>query len=277
MLSHFKTAQLQQVVDIIVKASAPEKVFLLGAAHSLHTEETIFMQPPVTFRQVIQYYLLVLTRIDDKRCFDALQDAIENRCQHATPVTVFIEAAHIFNEWINEAHPFACHIAKAGLLLYDAGNIPLNTPLLHNPATEPALLQKEFTRWDTHVTEFLAGTELYRLRKQFGLAAFLLHQAAEHACTILFKMITGYRAGTHNLDKLLRYCRPLSAELAMLFPRTTEKENNLFQLLQKAYVHARYRDDYMITEKELRLLTERVKKLQLITREIAEARVSLSQ
>lgn len=153
--------------------------------------------------------------------------------------------------------------------------------LLHMPPDnfyEPDLLaqQKEYARWNNQVTEFMAGTELYFLRKQFGLAAFLLHQAAEHAYTILMKSMTGYRPSTHNLDKLVRYCQPFSAKLAAIFPRNNDRENNLFQLLQKAYVHGRYRDDYVITEKELQVLMQRVKLLQDITRQIIDGKMSES-
>jgi HEPN domain-containing protein len=273
MLSYYQTDQLREVINIIIKATSPDKIFLLGAAQNCHTEESIFTSAPVLWQQVTHYYLMVLTKQNDGRCFDALHDVIESRCRHVTPVTVFMEAVHIFNQWINTGHPFANSIARNGLLLYDAETVPLEIPCIEINEPDIALQRKEFVRWNNQVSEFLAGTELYLLRKQFGLAAFLLHQAAEHACTVLLKLMTGYRAGTHNLDKLLRYCRPFSAELARLFPRDTEKENNLFQLLQKAYVHGRYRDDYVVTEKELRVLNERVQQLQLIVREIAEAKL----
>jgi uncharacterized protein len=272
MLCHYQSDQLQYVVDIIVKAALPDKVFLLGATQCVHTEDTIFCQPPVMLQQITHYYLLVLTKVNDNRCFDILQDIIENRCAHATPVTVIIEATHIFNEWIEAGHPFACRIATAGSLLYDVGEVVLSKAGFSDSQIMAPNQEKEFSRWDSHVTEFLAGSQLYRERKQLGLAAFLLHQAAEHACTILYKLFTGYRAGTHNLDKLFRYCKPLSSALTLLFPRNSQKEHHLFQLLQKAYVHARYRDDYVITEKELVLLTERVKKLQVIMREAAKER-----
>jgi HEPN domain-containing protein len=273
MLSNYQTDQLQEVLNIVIKATAPDKIYLLGATHNCHTEESIFTAAPVLWQQVTHYYLMVLTKQNDGRCFDALHDVIESRCRHVTPVTVFIEAVHIFNQWLNTGHPFANSIASNALLLYDTGMIPLDIPCVEIPEPDIAAQRKEFLRWDNQVSEFLAGTELYLLRKQFGLAAFLLHQAAEHACTVLLKIMTGYRAGTHNLDKLLRYCRPFSAELAQLFPRHTEKENDLFQLLQKAYVHGRYRDDYVVTEKELRLLTGRVKQLQLIVRQIATSKL----
>lgn len=274
MLLNYHTEQLQKVLDIVKKAASPDKIFLLGAAENCHMEASIFNRDAEMHRQVTHYYLMVLTRSQDNRCFDALQDVMESRCRHATPITVFIEAVHVFNQWIHAGHPFACQVVRHGVLVHDAGAVSLHAPAATCTEPDITLLVKEFNRWDKQVVEFLAGTELYLLRKQFGLSAFLLHQAAEHACTLLLKMMTGYRATTHSLDKLLRYCQPFSAELARVFPRDNEKENNLFGLLQKAYVHGRYRDDYVITEKELRILAARVTRLQGITREIAKRKFS---
>jgi HEPN domain-containing protein len=273
MLSQYRSQQLQGVLDIIIKAASPDKVFLWGVAENCRTEVSIFNAEPELHQQVSHYYLVILTRVNDKRCFDALQDVMESRCRHSTPITVFIEGVHVFNQWINTGHPFACRVVTHGLLAYDAGAVELSKP---GDGCEPDTAQqvKEFARCDKQVTEFLAGTELYLLRKQFGLSAFLLHQAAEHSCTILLKMMTGYRAATHNLDKLFRFCQPFSAQLARLFPRNNERENYLFNLLQKAYVHGRYRDDYVITEKELRLLAARVRHLQGLGREMAKRKFS---
>jgi uncharacterized protein len=274
MLSQYRTEQLQQVVNIIMKAVSPEKIFLLGAAQHGHLDESIFTPAPVQLQQVVHYSLLVLTRENDGRCFDTLQDVIESRCRHATPVTAILEAMHIVNQWIDAGHPFAVQVAVNGLQVYDKGDVALHVP--PRDFYEPDIMaqQKEYQRWNNQIAEFMAGTELYLLRKQFGLAAFLLHQAAEHAYTILMKTMTGYRPSTHNLDKLVRYCQPFSAKLAAVFPRNNDKENNLFQLLQKAYVHGRYRDDYVITEKELQVLVQRVKLLQDVTRQIIENKLS---
>jgi Uncharacterized conserved protein related to C-terminal domain of eukaryotic chaperone, SACSIN len=276
MLSKYNNEQLKKVLDIVKKAASPDKIFLLGAAENCHMVASLFNTRPEMHRQITHYYLMVLTRSRDNRCFDALQDVIESRCRHATPITVFIEAVHVFNHWINAGHPFACQVVKNGILVYDAGVAPLDAPAANCMEADITQQVKEFNRWNKQVIEFLAGTELYLLRKQFGLSAFLLHQAAEHTCTILLKMMTGYRASTHSLDKLLRYCQPFSAELVSLFPRDNEKENYLFGLLQKAYVHGRYRDDYNITEKELRILAGRVTRLQGIMREMAKRKFGLA-
>jgi hypothetical protein len=54
--------------------------------------------------------------------------------------------------------------------------------------------------------------------------------------------------------------------LGTVFPRDTEEQNCRFELLQKAYVNARYnKRNYNITKEDLEWLAERVKQLQTLT------------
>ncbi len=118
-----------------------------------------------------------------------------------------------------------------------------------------------FNRGMQLAAEFLSGAELFTIRKQFPLAAFHLHQAAEQLYTGIIHIITGLRVQTHNLDKLHRYSKHLLEGLPALFPRDTQQEKHLFKLLQKAYIESRYANDYCIKPEELQLLYKRIIRL----------------
>ncbi|MCW3090505.1 MAG: hypothetical protein JWP81_1574 [Ferruginibacter sp.] len=45
-----------------------------------------------------------------------------------------------------------------------------------------------------------------KIRSQNKMAAFMLHQAAEHALHTILKKATGLHVNTYNIDRLLRYC-----------------------------------------------------------------------
>ena len=117
------------------------------------------------------------------------------------------------------------------------------------------------------VVEFLAGAELFIIRKQTKLAAFMLHQATEQCLHALFELNTGMYLTTHNIDKLLRYCSMICYRLPEIFPRTNEKDERLFQLLQKAYVGWRYDKNYSITVTELQEIREKVMELKELLKE----------
>jgi hypothetical protein len=52
--------------------------------------------------------------------------------------------------------------------------------------------------------------------------------------------------------------RDLSPEICTPFPSDTQEEIILFQLLQKAYIHARYKDNFTICRQQCEALISRV-------------------
>src|SRR5690606_7499001 len=116
-----------------------------------------------------------------------------------------------------------------------------------------------------------------RVRKQHKMAAFMLHQSAEQALRTLLKMGTGYHANTHSIDRLLRYGSLVAYQLPQLFPRQTDQEKRLFNLLQKAYIDTRYKEDYKITDNELLTLTERIRRTHEILAETGKDFLSIAQ
>jgi predicted transcriptional regulator len=61
--------------------------------------------------------------------------------------------------------------------------------------------------------------------------------------------------------------------LLTVFPQATDEQKKCFDLLKRAYVEARYNPGYKITRGQLEYLTQRVKKLQDLTKKICEARI----
>ncbi len=274
-LKQCNTDQLQAVVQVIIKAVSAEHIFLLGAAYTRQQLYNIFSDAATGYQHVTHYDLLVLLPANDNRSIDEVQDIIEGRCRTHTPVTVIVFNVRQFNELLMNGHQFCCNVHASALHVYDAGNVPLAEPRnIDDPALRPEVI-KAFNKWHRLAQEFFAGAELYAMRKQFSMAAFMLHQVAERSYVELIQVITGYRAGTHNLDKLSRYAKSFSAGIPLVFPRNNEKEEKLFRQLQKAYIHSRYKDDYIITEQELMELMERVKKLLEIAGQLCEEKIAL--
>lgn len=116
---------------------------------------------------------------------------------------------------------------------------------------------------------FAAGADLYRLRMQYSMAVFMLHQSAEHALHTIIKAGTGYHTITHHLERLLGYAAMAAPDVNDVFPRNTEKDLHLFRLLQKAYSGSRYDVKYTVKGRDLQALCERVGQLL----DIAEAQV----
>ncbi len=273
-LPQYKQEQLKQITAIIVKAVDPEKVILFGSHATGRWVEDRFTEGHITYEYISDYDVLVITKQGDKRKDYEVQDIIENRCIFKNPVTVITHDIDYVNKQLSEGHYFFSDIEKEGILLYDAGTIPLAQRRALNPAETKAIAQKDFEKWYSGAVGFLKGAFFYKEQKELRLAAFMLHQAAERAYIAILLVHTGYKSKTHNLDKLRRFTKRFAIELSSIFPCNSEEEKHLFDLVKRGYVDARYKDDYMITEEDLIALLERVQHLLALTEKICKEKIA---
>lgn len=249
----------QRLVDIIVNASEPAMIFLLGASLYQKTSESIFQQSTPASQHIADYILLILMEnLANKELYE-WQDKIETHCKALMPVTTIVLQKNTFEEWLKEGHPFATSVQQSAEVIHNTGSSNLSISQTVNHDATINSIEKYWTDGLTKAKEFLAGSELFRVRKQHAMAAFMLHQSAEQALRTLLKVGTGYHANTHSIDRLLRYAGLVSWQLPDVFSQKTEEDKRLFNLLQKAYIGTRYKEDYKISADDLVYLTEKVR------------------
>ena len=250
--------QHTELVRTILDAVPADKIYFLGSTLMYRRTESVFMTAAPSCSYVSNYYVLVL--VANKQNLDAAQDKIENNCKNFIPVTAIILYSEQFKKWFEEGHQFARTVCKIAVQLHGDDEKKVIPETIDEEKTKienESILSQGMSK----VTEFLAGADLFRIREQNKMAAFMLHQAAEHALHTILKITTGLQINTHNLDKLIRYCSMVSYKIPEIFPRNNEKNERLFQLLQKAYISSRYDKDYSIGAEELVLITERIRNI----------------
>lgn len=270
-----KQEQLREITAIIVKAVDPEKVILFGSHATGRWVEDRFTEGGIMYEYVSDYDILVVTKPGDKRRDYEVQDIVENRCRYKTPVNVIVHEIEYINKQLSEGQYFFSDIEREGIMLYDAGTVSLveRRPLKAGEAK--AIAQKNFDQWYGSAVNFLsASIMMSSTLPALKESVFVLHQAAERTYHAILLVFTGYKPKTHNLDKLLRYTKRFAVELSGVFPRNSAEEKRLFDLLLRAYIDARYSADYVITQEELTLLSERVGKLQGIAERICKEKIA---
>jgi uncharacterized protein len=269
-LSTFQHQQLETAKRIIIQAVHPEKIILFGV-YGVAAEAVLFAERlPAGMRA---YDLLVITREGDRRSDYELQDIIENRCRSEVPVTILVHDIGYINQRIAEGHYFFSMIKEEAIMLYDAGRMALAAAGRPDLPRIRVTAQRDFDRWRRQAWAFFRSAEFNLQQEEWKIAAFLLHQAAEHMYQAILLAFMGYKPTTHNLDKLRRYTNRFSIELALLFPRDNEEEDRLFRLLVSGYVDARYKEDFVVSGAEIGVLTERIRRLLEIAERICKNRL----
>lgn len=189
-----------------------------------------------------------------------------------TTVSLIVHDLKEVNRELRLGQYFFIDILHEGILLYSAKGYDLATPKALGPTARLELGQINFRYWFGSATEFWHSSGYFARRSQLAHAAFVLHQAAEryyHATLLVF---TGYKPKTHNLDELAQETEVLHPALANAIPRTDGRDKELFELLRRAYIEARYSKSYRITLEELGIL--RVRGLAMRVRVACEERLA---
>ncbi|MCG8340832.1 MAG: HEPN domain-containing protein, partial [Cytophagales bacterium] len=170
---------------------------------------------------------------------------------------------------------FFVDILKEGTMLYNSSNYQLATPQPLSPKKRRKKAQNYFEYWSEKANEFYDDFESNLKKKRYNQAAFLLHQATECYYDTFLLVFTDYRPKIHDIEELGDLARKVNAEISPAFPRSTEEEERLFILLQKAYIDSRYDMDYVITQEELEFLGERVKVLGALVEKLCKAQIEV--
>ena len=141
------------------------------------------------------------------------------------------------------------------------------------PAKRKQIAKEDFKQWFNSAKEFYVQYEYAFQRRKYKVAAFLLHQVVERFYSTVLLVFTGYKGKRHNIEKLGRQVSGYDTAFLKVFPRATKKQDEMFKLLKKAYIDARYKKDYKITKKQLEYLAKRVKLLQRLTKKICKEKI----
>lgn len=264
-LTNGSFASLQErLVSAIIELVEPDFIFLLGASGCERKTESIFSSPEPPSQYLADCFLLIVIQdLDNKEPHD-WQEKIEQHCQKVAPITTIVLQSSIFEDWLKVGHRFPVRVWQSAPRIYDTQSTYWVFAFDEMTPCAKDDIERRYTSGLNKAQEFLAGADLFRIRKQNSMAAFMLHQSTEQALKALLEIGIGFHINSHNLTRLLRYSSFVSPQVLSVFPLDTDQEKRLFQLFQRAYIEARYKEDYKITASELRCLTERVEQIHKI-------------
>ena len=101
------------------------------------------------------------------------------------------------------------------------------------------------------IDAFIKSADGLMAEKQFGIAAFNMHQAFELGFRFIEQMCLGKSKTTHSIISHIKYCEPFFSTLNPFSEVSKTDNNELLLLLEHAYSVARYGDEYQINEVQI--------------------------
>ena len=279
-LSHLperKREELDKLVKIIEEMIDAEFVILFGSyARGDWVEDKSIGEDGNLYEYRSDYDILIVIKNARKYEHDSYPERIERKAAQfgvRTDIGIIFHSPSEFKRAVNQGQYFFVDIIKEGILLYSSERVPLPEIKERSVEEQKYYAQKDYDNWFESAKGFLKTFQFNFKEKDYKIAAFILHQTAERFYTAVMLVFTGYKPKLHDLAKLEAKAQILCDEFKNIFPKDTQKERDLFDLLKRAYVEARYSMSYEITQAELEYLAERVTMLRDLTEKVCKAKI----
>jgi predicted nucleotidyltransferase/HEPN domain-containing protein len=272
-----KREEIRYITKLIRKQSKyAEMIILFGSFARRDWVEDVYVEDNITYEYKSDYDILVITKtrkIADR--FTYWEDIARKaaRLPITNRVTIIAHDIEFINAQLRKGQYFFTEIKKQGVLLYDSGKLKL-APARKRDTTHRARDAKEnFKQYFPSARDFYTFYEVAVQKRKYKKAAFFLHQATETFYKTVILVFTNYRPKGHYLDTLGSMCASFDPRFLTVFPQQTESQKKCFELLDRAYVDARYKKGYRITKRQLEYLAKRVQKLQRLTNKICKQKI----
>jgi predicted nucleotidyltransferase/HEPN domain-containing protein len=174
-----------------------------------------------------------------------------------TPVNFIVHFRREVNALLKEGRYFFSEIRRDGVVLYELDDEPLAEPGVLSPIDRLRIAKEYFDDRFELAETFMKGSRFYAADGNLRVAAFELHQALEQAYSCVLLTLTNYAPPSHNVKFLRSLAEEQDRRLADAFPRDQHRERAWFNVLNEAYVKARYSKHFQISAEALAWLGER--------------------
>lgn len=239
-----KQEELRRVVEIIREEFKPEMIILFGSHARGNWVEDAYIGEDgnyYKYRSDFDIYVLMsggkTARQVNRR--KSMRDKF--RAEITTPVQVISDSVNFFNGHLKEAQYFFTDIKNEGILLYDSGKFKLGEARELTIEQQIKIAEENFELWYKDAISYFITFKAAFEAGEYKNAAFQLHQVTEHLYSTILLVLTNYKPKGHDLEEYGGLAASQEPILLTVFPRDTEEQERRFELLQKAYVNARYK------------------------------------
>lgn len=226
---------------------------------------------------ISDYDLLVVTKkrlgvregTVDSRVFDRF--LVDKNISFQTRPQIINESISHLNNCLSDGRYFYVDVVNQGIMLYDSGEYELATPRDLNYSEIKRIVREYYDSKFSQATYFFDDCITNVGRERYQQAIFHLHQATEYFLKTITLVYILYGDKEHKLEFLINKCKPYTFELAKVFPRDTEEEKHLFDLLERAYIEGRYNPKFEVYKADLDALIPKIELLREIVKKVCTA------
>jgi len=207
------------------------------------------------------------------------EDRIERDPTIGRIVNVIVHTMAEVNLGLSQGQYFWTGVIQDGIALHALPGHPFAAPKPLTPQQALEMSERYFDSKQKDIAAWIEDAQRWLARADEGQharkrAAFHLHQAAETAYACFLLVHAFYFPRSHNIKFLRSQAESMDRRLVDVWPREQKLERRRFELLKRAYVEARYSDQYDLSPEDLAWLTDQVKCLRNLVDKVCRERIA---
>ena len=244
------SAAFNKFISELSEKFKPLQIYCFYKSNVVERKQGCFVSEHVNY--IHDYGLLLVTATATRIDYE-VQDYANSHFTAGT-ITVICHSKQSVSEALDANSRFFKAIFTGGDLLYSHDGLLVKS-FVHpfDPINASIKGLKHYNHRTPLIEGFMACAFECLQNEQYGICAFMLHQATEQACILLVRVNIAYRSEFHNLRRLLSLCRCFSDHPYELFLSNTRDER-LFDMMSKSYSHSRYKDGFTVSNEDARNL-----------------------
>lgn len=190
-----------------------------------------------------------------------------------TPMSILVEGIGHVNEQLELGRYFYKDMKREGVCIANTAKYELAKAKKISSWEKRAMAEEDYSTWTIKAHRRLEDFKTHIDKNWYSDAAFDLHQATENLFTAISLVYTTYRPKSHDLAKLYERIVKLDPRFDIFVLGTQEEKDN-FELLRAAYIDARYKKGYKISNSQLGYLEKVIKTLADVTANVCTEKIA---
>jgi len=213
----------------------------------------------------------------DPKYWDKATDRLMWDKEIETPVGLIMHGAREISNFLHDGQAFFVDLAREGIVLYEFDDRPLAEPKPLSPADALRVAREHFALHNQEIGDLLASVGFFLERGNPRRAAFELHHAVETAYNCYLLTVTNYSPASHNLKFLRGLSEDRDLRLVEIWLRDHQRYTAWYNILNEAYVKARYSKRFEISEEALAWLQDRTAELHALIEALCREHINKLQ
>lgn len=218
------------------------------------------------------YDILVIVntaKLAERQYWDKAEDRLMWDPGIKTPVSPIVHGLREVNKALKDGQYFFADIRREGIILHEIDDEPLAEPQYLSAAASFKVAGEHF-RHRFPEASLMLKTAIWQVAQVSAasdwkrLSSFSLHQAVEHTYSCLLLTVTNYSPPSHNIKFLRGLAEDLDRRLIDIWPRDQHRFTAWYNVLNEAYVKARYSEHFEISDEALSWLIAQTERLQVM-------------